>query len=232
MNGLILDVSVVLIFLMFLLLGFRGGVMKSFLSLAGAVFSVLFSVYFANILSHYMYISFIEPSLIKEISKVIAANSVNVEHIFDKLPKFILNSLPSYGITPASVNHIINSNSTAAAIPCKVSALFSPVIINILKSVLTALLFIIFLLLMRIFSKLILKIFKISLLKKSNTLLGGLFGLLKGYIALTVCMCCLKVLFPTVKNAPDILSAESISSTFIFKELYNNNPVYELFKNI
>lgn len=232
MNGLILDIFVVVIFLIFLLSGFRSGVMKSFLFLAGAVFSVLFSVYFANMLSKCIYVTFIEPSIIKEIGKLMAENSLNVQQIFNKLPKFILNSLPSYGITPASINHIINNNSTVSVIPGKISELFSPVIINVLKSVLTPLLFIIFLLLVRIFSGLILKMFKISLLKKSNALLGGFFGLFKGYIALAVCMCCLKSLLPVVQNVPDILSPESISSTILFKELYNNNPVYELFKNI
>lgn len=232
MNSLILDISVILIFLMFLAMGFRAGIMKSFLSLAGAVFSVLFAVYFANMLSHYIYVSFIEPSLIKEIGKVLAENSYSTEQIFNKLPKLILNSLPSYGITPASVNHIINSNSTVSAIPAKISALFSPVIINVLKSVLTALLFIVFLFIVRILSGLISNVLKVSVLKKSNTLLGGLFGLFKGYIAVTVCMCCLKVLLPVVRDVPDVFSSKSISSTFVFKELYNNNPVYEFFKNI
>jgi uncharacterized membrane protein required for colicin V production len=93
-------------------------------------------------------------------------------------------------------------------------------------------LFIIFLFISKFFSGLISNMLKVSLLKKSNTLLGGLFGLLKGYIALTVCMCCLKVLLPMARNVPDIFSSESISSTFVFKELYNNNPVYEFFKNM
>lgn len=232
MNSLILDISVILVFLMFLVMGFRAGVMKSFLSLAGAVFSVLFSVYFANLLSHYIYVSIIEPSLIKEIGKVIAENSPNMQQIFDKLPKFILNSLPSYGITPASVNHIISSNSTVSAIPSQISALFSPVIINVLKSVLTALLFIVFLFIVRFISGIILNLLKVSVMKKSNALLGGLFGLFKGYIAITVCMCCLKVLLPAVQGVPNIFSSKSISSTVVFKELYNNNPVYEFFKNI
>ncbi len=232
LNGLILDTSVILIFLIFLLAGFRSGVMKSFLSFAGAVFSVVFSVYLANILSCYVYVEFIKPPLLREIKKVISENSINSEQIFSKLPKFILNFLPSYGITPSSVNHIINSNSTVSAIPAQISELFSPVIVNVLKSAFTALLFIIFLILMRFFSKIILNMFKASLLKKSNTLLGGFFGLLKGYIAVMVCMCFIKVLLPMVQCVPDMLSPESVSSTYVFKKLYNNNPVYEFFKNI
>ncbi len=231
MNSLILDVLIILIFSIFLIAGFRSGIIKSFLSFTGAIFSVFFSVYFADMLSRVIYSNFIEPSLIKKIGEALTINHANANQLFNKLPKFILNYLPSYGITPSSVNHIINSSNTNA-IPARISVLFAPIIINAFKSLLVVILFIVFLIFMRILSKLILKVFKVSVLKNANTFLGGIFGLFKGYIAVAVCMCCLKVLIPSGNNISKILSEESISYTVVFKELYNNNPVYELFKSI
>lgn len=67
-------------------------------------------------------------------------------------------------------------------------------------------------------------------MRKTNTLLGGFFGLLKAYVVITVALCFLRSFAYISPQAPSWLSEESISNTVVFQKMYNNNPVYEFFK--
>ncbi len=231
MSSLILDVSIVVVFLIFLFIGFKSGIMNAFLSFVGTVFSALFSIYVAGKISDWIYFDLIAPSFMKKIETLISQNSLSANSVLEKFPRLLINFLPDYGITPFSLNHIIDNNAKSE-IPLKISELLAPTVINILKSWFTVLLFIIFVVLTKVISKFIVRLFKSSVIKKANTLLGGIFGLFKGYVAIVICMCCLKNLLPFVQNVPEVFSDESISNTLVFKELYYNNPIGELFKNI
>ena len=78
-------------------------------------------------------------------------------------------------------------------------------------------------------SQLILKMCKFSPIKHTNTLLGGIFGLFKGYISILVCMCCLRAIIVIKQDVSQIFSEESISNTMIFNKIYENNPIYNFF---
>ena len=60
---LILDVSVVAILIAFAFAGYKSGIFKSFLSFISTMFSGIFSVYTANILSKIIYANIISPQI-------------------------------------------------------------------------------------------------------------------------------------------------------------------------
>ncbi|MDO4504557.1 MAG: CvpA family protein [Clostridia bacterium] len=230
MNSLLLDISVVMIFCIFIILGFRSGVIKSFLSFAGYIFSSLSSVYCADISSKFVYFNFIEPEILKKVENQIVSKTFNLDKLLNSIPKPILEFLPKNGITPSTISHIINNNTVSVSAQ-KIVNSFSPIIIDILKSSFTAVLFIAFVMLTKWISKLIFRICKFSPIKHTNTILGGIFGLFKGYISILVCMCCLRAII-TIKQDVDvsqIFSEESISNTMIFNKMYENNPIYNFF---
>lgn len=231
MNSLILDAAITALVAVFFICGFKSGIMKSFLGLAGAIFSAVFSVYLAGICAGFTYNNFIAPQLINNVRSAILQNTPNVSNAFAAFPPLIEATLKSCGITPSLLSHIIN-NSSADALPEKISALFAPPVIGMLKSIFTILLFIILSLLVRLLSRVLIKVFKASVFKKANSLLGGVFGLLKGYIFICVCMCCLRVIIPLQNPVPEVFSSSSIASTVIFKEMYNNNPLYMIFNKL
>lgn len=231
MNALILDVCVVIVFSFFAIMGFRKGILKSFLSLAGSLFAVVFSVYFSDIFSKAIYFNFISPKIEAEVRNIAGTSLLNSNLILSKLPFPFSGILPRFGITTEEINHIIN-NSTADVLPSKISEIMYPVVTNVLKSVLVIALFVIFVFVMKFVSKFILKFFKAQFLNGANSVLGGVFGAFKGYVVIVAAMCFLRVFASMDSQVPEIFTANTISSTTIFKIIYDNNPVYGLFKTI
>ncbi len=224
-----LDLVIVLVFGIFLFLGFKKGVISSFLSFASSIFSGFLSVYFSGVLSSWVYSEIIGPAIRKRAESLIINHSLDSEKFFEHMPNFIVEYMKANQITSFSLDHIINNNAIGI-VPDKISEVFAPVVIEALKSVFVAVLFVIFIVLSRFLIKLILKLFKSSLLRRTNTFLGGFFGLLKAYVVITVALCCLKSFVCVSVETPSWLSDESVASTVIFKKMYDNNPLYEFFK--
>ena len=231
LNALILDVCVVIIFLFFAIMGFKKGILKSFLSLVGSLFAVIFAVYFSDIFSKAIYFNFISPQIEEQVRSVSGTSFLNCDILFSKLAFPFSGFLPRFGITTEEVNHIIN-NSTAEVLPSKISEILYPVIANVLKSVLVIVLFVILIFVMKFLSRFALRFFKTQFLKSTNSILGGVFGVFKGYVVIVAAMCFLKVFASMDTKVPEIFTANNISSTTIFKIIYDNNPVYGLFKTI
>ncbi len=229
MDSLILDLAIILIFGVFLFLGFKNGIMRSFFSFVSAVFSGLLSVYFSKPLASWVYFNAIAPAIRKRAMDLIQNDLVTSENFLVHLPKFIVRYIESNGITSSFLDHIMNNNAQKN-VPEKISEAFAPVVTDALKSVFVVILFITFMALSGIVVKFILNLFKSSLMKKTNTILGGIFGLLKGYVSITIALCCLKSVLCISQNVPYIFSEEIISNTAVFKGMYNNNPIYEFFK--
>ncbi len=229
MNSLILDLAIILVFGIFLFLGFKNGILSSFVSFVGSVFAGFLSVYCGGKLSVWVYSSVIGPAIKKKAENLILTNSLNAENFLNRLPKFFVSYSKISGITPFSLEHIINNNAHNI-IPEKISEIFAPVVTGALKSIFVVLLFILFMMASKIIFKFFARILRFSLMKKTNTILGGLFGLLKAYVMVTIALCCLKSFACISETTSNFISEENISNTVIFKEMYNNNPVYEFFK--
>lgn len=231
MYPLILDISVVALFLAFAFSGYKNGIFKSFLSFISAMFSGIFSIYIANILSKIIYINVISPQIQSKIELSSVKNFSSAEQILSLFSPCFVKFLNELRITPNEINHII-VNGNLDSIPSKISELLYPLITNVLKSILTPMIFILLLVLFNVFLKFISMLFRVNFLKSTNSLVGMIFGVLKGYIVVTILICCVKIFVSVDNNFSEVFSPDNISSTVIFKEIYNNNFVYSFYKKI
>ena len=231
MYPLILDISVVAILVEFAFAGYKNGIFKSFLSFISAMFSGIFSIYIANILSKIIYINVISPQIQSKIELSSVKNFSSAEQILSLFSPCFVKFLNELRITPNEINHII-VNGNLDSIPSKISELLYPLITNVLKSILTPMIFILLLVLFNVFLKFISMLFRVNFLKSTNSLVGMIFGVLKGYIVATILICCVKIFVSVDNNFSEVFSPDNISSTVIFKEIYNNNFVYSFYKKI
>ena len=68
------------------------------------------------------------------------------------------------------------------------------------------------------------------LLRQIDSLLGGVFGLLNGVIiTMLVCMF-FQLITPMLEEKTANSVEQQINSSVIFKGIYENNPIYSLFK--
>lgn len=231
MNAFILDVSVMAILFLFIIAGYRGGIMRSFIIFIGSIFSSIFSGYFSGKLANFVSEKVVLPGIERQIANDISIGEFNFEHFLSNLPNFIRNSLEIYGITPLRLDHIMN-NSMKQEIPAKIANLVKPVFVNIFKSVFSVLIFAVLALTVRIIIRFISRLCKHRAMNQANSFAGGFFGALKGYLVIAVLMCCIRSLTLVMSDLPEVFSNETISSSVVFKELYFNNPVYDIFKKM
>ena len=231
MYPLILDISVVVLLSAFAFAGYKSGIFKSFLSFISSMFSGIFSVYIANILSKIIYINVISPQIQSKIELSSVKNFSSAEQILNLFSPCFIKFLNDLRITPNEINHII-VNGNLDSIPSKISELLYPLITNVLKSILAPMIFILLLVLFNVFLKFISMLFRVNFLKSTNSLVGMIFGVLKGYIVATILICCVKIFVSVDNNFSEVFSPDNISSTVIFKEIYNNNFVYSFYKKI
>lgn len=228
---LILDVSVVAILIAFAFAGYKSGIFKSFLSFISTMFSGIFSVYTANILSKIIYANIISPQIQSKIQLSSIKNFSSAEQILNLFSPWFVKFLSELRITPKEINHII-VNGNLNSIPSEISELLCPLITNILKSILAPVIFALLLVVANVLFRCVSKLFRINFLKSTNSLAGMIFGLLKGYIVVMILICCLRIFVSVDSDFPEVFSPSNISSTVVFKEIYNNNFIYSFYKKI
>ena len=106
MYSFVLDLTVFLIFAIFIFLGIKNGIVKSAMSFFGTLIAFLFSIYSAGEISDFIYVRFLKESIKARIDLAVSKGE-SLESIFSLFPGFIINSLKFYGITMEKINHII-----------------------------------------------------------------------------------------------------------------------------
>ena len=231
-NAMLLDFSIVLIYIIFAFTGFRSGIIRSFLTLINSIFSSIASLYCSKLFSHLAYDYYFKPSIVNYLINVLPECNFNTKDALGKIPHSILNVLGNSGITLSDITHII-SNVGKENSPEKIVEIFRPVVIEFTRSISSSIFFILFMSIGRLIINLILKISKLGAIRKIGKVIGSIFGILKGYIIISIFMCFLKVIMPYCSSEiNDIFSFENISSTMIFKHMYINNPIYEIFEKM
>lgn len=230
MEAIILDASILVIFFVFVVKGYKDGIVKSLISFVGAIIAIVFAIYISGLISNFIYSIFVEKALIKQISSSIVSGKTNYNSVFSCVPPFIFNSFEKFGIAPYNIDYIISHNKNSAAE--QITKLISPVIINLIKSIFVTIFFFIFMIFVRIIAKQVSSILKIPFLKQIDGVFGGFFGIFKCSIFIMFVMLLFKIFLPTIKEIPKIFETHTINSSVLFKYVYENNPAFKLFKDL
>lgn len=230
MYGFILDFLLVLCFIVFLVNGFRNGLVRSFLSFVGMAVALILSLHISSMISNAIYSNIIEGILVENVRKSITSGNMDTQAITDRMAGYASGYFSVYGITKDNIIHIISSGTNDA--PEKLVRLFAPVVISLMEAVLMTIIFIVLMIAVRIGIKAISGIFRLPVLRQMDGALGAIFGALKGYIFIVIVTFAAGIILPTINNTSGLLSNDTIMSTAIFRHVYDNNPVYRLFKEI
>ena len=230
MSIFLLDGTIIIIFALFIFLGFKNGVAKSLISFIGAVFSLVFSIYVSSMASEVIYSNFIEKNLTSSISQTISDKNFKSEDVFNNVPHFVSNSLKIYNVKNEKVTSILKSSAADKA--KAISDLFSPAIKGVIRNVLSILFFLLLMVFMGTICKNLSYVFKLPILRQIDGLLGAIFGAFKGYVVIVILMMFLKMVLPVSKVVPAVLSDKNIDSTIVFSHMYKSNLIYELYKSI
>lgn len=101
---------------------------------------------------------------------------------------------------------------------------------TIAKVITTAVIFVLLQLLVRVVANALDTVFKLPVLHLANSLLGGVFGLLKGVIVVFLLCAALQLMLPLIMAKYPNITQKEIGRSCIYQYSYVNNPIYRLFE--
>jgi uncharacterized membrane protein required for colicin V production len=100
----------------------------------------------------------------------------------------------------------------------------------IAKVITTVVIYMLFQLLIRLLSRALDTICKLPILHQVNSLLGGVFGLLKGCLVVFLLCAVMQLTLPLITAKYPAVTKQKISQSRIYQYVYVNNPIYQLFQ--
>lgn len=228
--GILLDTVILFLFILFIVSGFKSGMIKSLIGFIGTIIAFGLSLYLSNIVADFIYNNYIDNMLVSQINETLnehISHNINdkAAAVFNELPYFLSGSLTMFGITHDRIKNVIESSTDNAS--NEIVKLLSPAVINIIRTVVMSILFIIISMIVGFFVRTIKRVARIPVLRQVDQFFGALIGGCKCFIILSLITFLLKVFLPMSNSIPEIFSRNTIDSTFLFRTFYDNNAIHE-----
>ena len=182
------DAIIVVIFLLFIILGVKRGFVRSVLDLVGTLAAMLVSMWFSGIAAQWVFSTFLQESLTRQIAEALQAAPAAdaAEAVLSVVPEILRGGLEAFGITSDAINQAVAGTSGQAA--AAVVAVLSPMVVSVLRGLFALVLFIFLLVIFRILSGVVCRIFRLPVLRQLDKGLGILLGITQA-VLITVLLC-------------------------------------------
>ena len=184
------DAIIVVIFLLFIILGVKRGFVRSVLDLVGTLAAMLVSMWFSGIAAQWFFSTFLQESLTRQIAEALqsAPAADAAEAVLSVVPEILRGGLEAFGITSDAINQAVAGTSGQAA--AAVVAVLSPMVVSVLRGLFALVLFIFLLVIFRILSGVVCRIFRLPVLRQLDKGLGILLGVAQAaLITVLLCFC-------------------------------------------
>ena len=101
----------------------------------------------------------------------------------------------------------------------------------IARVITTAVIFVLLQLLVRLVSNALNTVCSLPILHQVNSLLGGVFGLLKGVLVVFLLCAVLQLMMPLITAKYPNITQKEIGKSCIYRYSYANNPIYKLYQD-
>ena len=184
------DAVIVVIFLLFIILGVKRGFVRSVLDLVGTLAAMLVSMRFSGIAAQWVFSTFLQESLTRQIAEALQAAPAAdaAEAVLSVVPEILRGGLEAFGITSDAINQAVAGTSGQAA--AAVVAVLSPMVVSVLRGLFALVLFVFLLVIFRILSGVVCRIFRLPVLRQLDKGLGILLGVAQAaLITVLLCFC-------------------------------------------
>ena len=184
------DAIIVVIFLLFIILGVKRGFVRSVLDLVGTLAAMLVSMWFSGIAAQWFFSTFLQESLTRQIAEALqsAPAADAAEAVLSVVPEILRGGLEAFGITSDAINQAVAGTSGQAA--AAVVAVLSPMVVSVLRGLFALVLFVFLLVIFRILSGVVCRIFRLPVLRQLDKGLGILLGVAQAaLITVLLCFC-------------------------------------------
>lgn len=200
---------------MFSINGWKKGVVRPLLNFVGSLASIFISYIVSSKVSIYIYNSYLRKLLISKLGSICFNNDI------EKIPSYFMFLLNFFKIGQSRLSKILHSETPDSIL----IDIVSPFFINLTRIVVGSIIFGIIMMVVRHISKGFNVAFKMPILAQINSIVGAIFGVIKGILVMWVIILFFRISLIYWNNPPQIFSSKYISSSFVFSKFYNFNPI-------
>ncbi len=245
--GILIDVILVLIIVIFAKKGSKDGFAKTLVSFFGFFIALVLAAVACTPVAEFCYDSAISNTVetkTKEMldGKVEQDGNVDTDAVvaavngaIETLPGFMKNSIDTEKITENFKNTVEGSISdvdTAGIAQAVNQKIVRPSLVSVIAAAAFAVIFIVLFIVCKILAKALKLVNKLPLLSTVNGFLGGLLGVLKGAIIVIIINWIMVFLVGENGNLFNIITMDTINSSLINNTLTKINPINLVFSNI
>ncbi len=246
--GIVLDLVLVAIVLLFCHKGKKDGFAKTLIGFLGFFIAIILAALLCKPIANFAYTSLAQKPVENAIETAIYAQAdsiqekapsvdeilTGIEDALENAPEFLKNALAleeKREQLAARINEIYTADITALS-QNAAEIIVKPIIVTAVSGVVFILLFFILMLICSLLAKSLKLVNKIPLLGGVNALLGGLIGLLKGIIVVIIINWLLVLFVGDSGNLFGVITPQTIQSSLIMKNLAVINPLNLIFESI
>lgn len=216
-----LDILVIIIVAVLAFLGFKKGIAKTGVSIAGTVLASVLTMFLSNPIAEAIYRGGFRTTIIEkteDATKLFKQSGKGslIESILKTMPKFVNYSLSNFGISQKQLS------SAASKSPEEVEKLIAPIVISFISVFVSIGLFILLSVIIKLVSKALCAAIDDSYLSTINRFFGGVVGIIEGFVIVIVAAFVIRITTPHLKEIPEIISDDSISQSTVFKGIYDS----------
>ncbi len=229
----VLDIVLLCILLLFTAIGVRRGFIRSAAHFVGGLVAAALSSMLGGTVAKWAFDSMFRPALVEKIGESINSLgagdlSAAVTNLFSSLPDFLVRALESAGVSAGVLQGTL-ATKTGQAAELMTDAL-APVFINFLKVLAVIVLFLLFMMLVRVLADMLATAFHLPILKQINSLLGGAFGFLMALLSIWIVVAAIQVFTPMLAAKTQQELQQVLNSSWIAGFLVKLNPMTMMFK--
>ncbi len=222
-----LDILVIIVVAVFAYLGYKKGIIRTLVSAVGTFLVTILSMLLSNPIAKAIYFGGFDQTIIEKVKDAStllkrSGSGSLMDKILETMPDYVVNALPYFNITHPQLS------AAAANGPEKVEALLRPIVISFLSLIVSVVLFVILTIVVKVASKFIGDRLDDWSLGIIDSMLGGVIGLIEGFVIVLMVAFVLHIAAPHMEKVPKIISNDSISNSSVFKGVYDS-PIIAAF---
>lgn len=228
-----LDISIFCVFLLFTVVGARRGFIRSAAHFLGSVIAAFLASVLGGAAAQWVFDTLFRQALVEKIGESIASLGVQdvsamMEGVLSSLPDFIVRALEEAGVTASVLEGTLATKSGEAAE--LVADSLAPVFVGFLKVLAVIVLFLLFMMLVRVLADLLGKMFRLPILRQFDGLLGGVFGFLLALVILWVLVSAAQVFLPMLASDARVAVQGALDRSVIAGFMVKSDPLGAMFR--
>lgn len=228
-----LDIILLGVFLLFIAVGVRRGFIKSAARFVGSLIAAFLSSALGEVVAQWAFDTLFRAALVEKISETIVSlgggdAATALDEVLGNLPDFIVRALSAAGVSAGSIEGAIASQSGRAAE--LIADSLAPVFVGFLKVLAVLVLFLLFMVAVRLLADLLAGVFHLPILRQLDGILGGLFGLLFALVSVWIVISAVQVFTPMLATEAQLNIQAALRNSVIAGTVIRGNPLGVIFK--